>query len=96
MLVEHVRKRTWHKTVVSNSTIPTVEEFLFHSHRSTHMLAKIDKSCEGVHDEQNLEDSAWLIKQVDNDNGIIELVPIWDTAKNIAAINVRRQSILQK
>ena len=37
-----------------------------------------------------------MIKEVENHNGIVELVPIWDTAENIAATDVRRQSILQK
>ena len=96
LLVEQVRKRTWHKTVVSNNTISTIEAILFHSQRSTYVLAKIGKSCEGVHEELNPEDSAWMIKEVANNSGIIELIPIWDTAENIAATDVRRQSILQK
>ena len=96
LLVEQFRKRTWHKTVVSNITILTIEEILFHSQRSTYVLAKIGKSCERVNVEQNPKYIAWIIKEVENDNGIVELVPIWDTAENIAKTDVRRQSILQK
>ena len=58
LLVEHVPKPTWYKTVVSNNTISTMNSILFHSTRSTYVLIKIGKSCEGVNDEQNPEDSA--------------------------------------
>ena len=76
LLVEQVRKRTWHKTVVSNITILTIEEILFHSQRSTYVLAKIGTSCERVNDDQNPKDLAWVIKEVENNNSIVELVPI--------------------
>ena len=41
LLVENIRRRTWHKTIVNQNTIPTHEAMSLHAQGATYVLHKI-------------------------------------------------------
>ena len=89
-LIESVRRKTWHRTVLDQNTLPTYEALCFRSQRTTLVLHVAASALIGVQEVVNVTDWAWSISENDIPR------PILDTEANMKNVDVLRQSIMQK
>ena len=64
-LIENVRRKTWHRTVLDQNTLPTYEALCFRSQRTTLVLHVAASALIGVQEEFNVADWAWSVSEND-------------------------------
>jgi len=88
-LLNNIRSKTWHKTISSRNTVPSVSALQFHSNRFTYVMQKTSNATMPYHIELDLKEFGWDIV-----NGILQ--PIWDTQENMDNVNDLMKATLNK
>ena len=92
-VLDILRKRTWHKTISANNTVPSAAALTFHSKRYIYILNSVGNVTEALLKIVNSLNLGWIIVVIDNDPHI---VPKWDSDESMEEINLVRKSFLRK
>ena len=91
-LLEDIRKRTWHMTIASNNTMPSLSAIQLHSKRLCYVLNSFAKATEAFHSPMAPALSGWKIVVTKEHQ---QLLPDWDSEESIAEINVVRKAVFK-
>ena len=65
-LLETIRKATWHKTVSSNNTVPSLSAIRLHAKRLMYVLNSFGNATVPELDEIDSENFGWMVVTADN------------------------------
>ena len=91
-LLTTIRKRTWHKTIVTNNTVPPLTAIELHVRRIHYVLQSFGKATIPIHNLPDPETHGW-VKMKFGDQDL--LVPKWDSEENIRDIGAFRKVMLK-
>ena len=93
VLLDDIRKRTWHQTIYLNNTLPSLTAIELHSKRFGYVLSSFANATEAYHILPDPTESGWIRLEI---NGSHQLVPEWVSAENRKAVDVMRKTLLKK
>ena len=91
--LDTIRKRTWHRTISANNTLPSLPAVQFHSKRFSYVLNSFGNASKAFLADMNSDDYGWKVETI---NGESQIVPRWDSDASVEEINMIRKSYLQK
>ena len=92
-LLDMIRKRTWHKTIHTNNTLPSSSAIELHSKRLDYVLSSFANATKAFHTLPDPKMSGWIA--VDGPAGK-KLIPHWDSDESKTEINLLRKALLRK
>ena len=88
-----IRKRTWHRTISANNTLPSLPAVQFHSKRLSYVLNSFGNASKAFLADKDSEDYGWRVEVI---NGESQIVPRWDSDASMEEIDMIRKSCLRK
>ena len=77
-LLSTIRKRTWHKTISSNNTMPSLSALRFHGQRLAYVLNTVGNATLSYHSILDVKKCGWRI--INSAEGTeSSIVPKWDS-----------------
>ena len=86
-----IRKRTWHRTISANNTLPSLPAVQFHSKRLSYVLNSFGNASKAFLADKDSEDYGWRVEVI---NGESQIVPRWDSDASMEEIDMIRKSCL--
>ena len=86
-----IRKKTWHRTISANNTLPSLPAIQFHSKRFSYVLNSFGNASKAFLTDMSPDDYGWKVETI---NGESQIVPRWDSDASIEEINMIRKSFL--
>ena len=88
-----IRRKTWHRTISANNTLPSLPAIQFHAKRFSYVLNSFGNASKAFLTDMNPDDYGWRVEII---NGESKIVPRWDSDASIEEINMIRKSLLRK
>ncbi len=92
-LLDAIRKKTWHKTISANNTMPSLAALLLHSKRFSYVLNSFGNATKAFLKQISSEEYGWMVVVIDGEK---QIVPRWDSDQSKEEINLIRKAYLRK